>query len=259
MASASQPAPLSSLSEKRDRTDSAIGDKWLLWGIASYIIWAFLAVAIVTRVFQPAVSRDTFLGVLGSLGLISSIGFSYGVFRFIDRQNNHSGREEALLSDAIGASRSRASKDDMRIILPLNSAEQDLHQVIAKSHERSGFLWALLTALPYLGWIFLIAALVLLTQEANGHLRTEQPVLEDLDRTIKGLGSPGLSLSAQRQTPIHAGLFATVSILTLGVFTLFWISRLTQDLETHFSYHARLEENLLQGLLNTGSGSAGEN
>jgi hypothetical protein len=243
----------------RARTDWAISDKWLLWGIASYTVWALLAVAIVTRVFQPAVSLGTFVGVLGSLGLISSIGFSYVIFRVTDTQNNHSGREQALLSEAIGLSRSRAPKDDMRIILPLNSAEQDLLQVEAKSRERSGFLWALLTTLPYLGWIFLIVVLALLTEESTGHLRTEQPLLEDLDRTVKGLGSPGLSLSAQRQTPRNAGLFAIVSILTLGVFTLFWTFLLVQDQEDHFSYHAAFEKSLLQSLPNTGAGSVGVN
>ncbi len=243
----------------RAKTEFGISDKWLLWGIASYIFWAFLAVTTVTRVFHTAVSLDTFVGVLGSLGLISSIGFSYMVFRVIDGQNYHSGREQALLSEAIGVSRSRAPKDDMRIILPLNSAEQDLLQVVAKSRERSGFLWALLTTLPYLGWIFLIVVLVLLTEESTVHLRTEQPLLEDLDRTVKGLGSPGLSLSAQRQTPRNAGLFAIVSILTLGVFTLFWTFLLVQDQETHFSYHATFEKSLLQALPNAGSQSFGAN
>ena len=243
----------------RAKTERSITDKWLLWGIASYIIWAFLAVAIVTRVFRPAVSLDTFVGALGTLGLITSIGFSYVVFRVIDRQNNHSDREEALLSEAIGLTRSRAPQDDMRIILPLNSAEQDLLQIVAKSRERSGFLWALLTTLPYLGWIFLIVVLALLTEESTGHLRIEQPLLEDLDRTVKGLGSPGLSLSAQRQPPRNAGLFAIVSILTLGVFTLFWTFLLAHDQEAHFSYHAAFEKSLLQALPNAGAQSFGAN
>ncbi len=243
----------------RATTDRAVSDKWIVWGIASYIMWTFLAVAIITRAFQPAVSLDTFVGVVASLGLISSIGFSYGIFRVIDTQNNHSGREQALLSEAIGLSRSRAPKDDMRIMLPLNSAEQDLQQVIAKSRERSGFLWALLAALPYVGWIFLIVALVFLTQESTGHLRTEQPLLEDLDRTMRGLGSPGLSLLAQRQTARHAGLFGVVSILTLGLFTLFWMFLLVQDQEAHFSYHAVYEKSLLKALPNAGSQSFGVN
>ena len=241
----------------RAKAEQSIPGKWLWWGITSYIMWAFLAVAAFTRVIQPTVNLDTFVGVLGSLGLISSIGFSYVVFRVIDRQNSHSGREQALLSEAVNMSRSRAPKDDMRIVLPLNSAEQDLLQAVARSRERSGFLWVLLTTLPYLGWIFLIITLALLTEESSRHLRTEQPLLEDLDRTFKGLGSPGLALWAQRRPSRNTGLYAIVSILTLGLFSLFWTFLLIQDQEAHFSYHAAFETSLLQALRNAGSGLVG--
>ena len=198
-----------------------------------------------------------FVGVLGSLGLIPSIGFSYLVFRLVDGQNNHSGREQALLSEAINLSRSRAPRDDMRIVLPLNSAEQDLILAVSKSRERSGFLWALLTSIPYLGWIFVIVVLALLTEESTSHVRTEQPILEDLDRTLKGLGSPGLSFGAPRLMSRNVGLFVLTSVLTLGFFTLFWTFLLVHEQETHFSYHAPSEESLLQALSNLDVRSVG--
>jgi len=253
MASASQPTILSSLTEMRARTDVAISQGWLLWAVASYVLWTVLAVITLTGAFRSALSPDILLGVLGSLGLIASTGLSYLVFRLIDRQNKHSGREQALFSEAMTWTRSRVAKDDVKTLLPLSSAEQDFSNVMARTRERSAFLWALLTLVPYFGWVCLIIALALLTQESNVHRRTEQPLLEDLDRTLRALGSPGLPLGEQRRSFRTTAVYAIASVFTLGVFTLIWMHLMIRDYETHFSYHTAFEESILRAVLNPDS------
>src|SRR5437588_8875 len=76
-------------------------------------------------------------------------------------------------------------------LLALNSAEEGFYRLSRGEHERSAVLWALLASVPIVGWIFLFAALWFLSRDFAKHSRLEGPVLEDMDRTMKGAGSQG--------------------------------------------------------------------
>src|SRR5438270_406181 len=79
--------------------------------------------------------------------------------------------------------------------------------------------WLLLPLASYL----LLAALRCLSRDFAKHSRLEEPVLEDVDRTMKGAGSQGVSV---RSTPVgsHDVLGAAVAIASaielLSVFLL---------------------------------------
>ncbi len=237
---------LSTLVQLRNRTDVSLGSNWTLFAISSYALWALLAIVLFTRTLQPILSFNFVVGLFGTLGFVASAGLSYFVYSLINRHNKHTAREQELFLEALNRARSRTRQDDVRVLLPLSSAEGEFSKLVQKSHERSAVLWALLAFIPYAGWIFLVISLYLLSQDLNAHEHVEQSLLEDIDRMLGASGSSGLPPWTAFQYPRNSLGYAVASLLTLGLFSLFWLHEMVRQPQAHFGNHAIFEPSLLQ-------------
>jgi len=247
-----QEPSLSTLVQMRLRTDIEIPIAWLLLPLASYLLWAVFAVAWWSGGAGLGTSDLTLvISGLGTLGLAASAAGSYLVFRLVNRANEHSSRTRALLLSALSA------------------LEEGFNKLAGVERERSAVLWALLSLIPFVGWIFLAVAQLRLSRDLAKHSRLESLVFEDVDRTLRSIGMQGIPV---RYAPVrpHDTLGVIVVIcsvielfsafvlgaagalilvyLTIGAFSLFWIDLSIRDPTGHFHYHSQLEADILRVL-----------
>jgi hypothetical protein len=274
-----QEPSLSALVEMRTRTDVEIPTSWMLLPLASYLLWTVFAVAWWSVGAGLGTGELTILiSGLGILGFGASAAGSYVVFRLVDRANEHFGRTKALLLSALNSLEARVGASGPQALLPMNSADEGLYKLARGERERSAVLWALLSLIPFGGWIFLSLAQWRLSRDFAKHSRLESTVLEDVDRTLRTLGRQGIPV---RYTPVrpHDTLgFAVVIVsvielfsafvlglagalilvyLTIGAFSLFWIDLSIRDPTGHFYYHSQLEGEILRALPDSANTSPG--
>ena len=285
---ASQEPSLSVLVQMRTKTDAEIPIVLLLLPLASYLVWAVFAVAwwstgaseIVSNGISASIliNPTPFAAGLGVLGLAASAASSYVVFTLVNRGNEHSSRTRALLLGALGSLEARARTSGQQTLLPLNSAEEGFYNLVRGERERSAVLWALLSLIPFVGWAFLAVAQWRLSRDLAKHGRLEGLVFEDVDRTLRTVGTRGIPV---RYAPIrsHDALGITIVIvsiiellssfvlgfvgslvliyLTVGAFSLFWIDLSITDPTGHFHYHSQLEADMLRALPDAANSSSG--
>jgi hypothetical protein len=275
----SQEPSLSALVQMRVRTDVEIPTVWLLLPLASYLLWTVLAVVWWSAGGGLGTSDLTLvISGLGIVGLVASAAGSYVVFRLVNRGNEHSGRTRALLLNALNSLQARAGASGPQALLSLNSAEEGFNKLVGGESERSAVLWALLSLIPFVGWIFLAVSQWRLSRDLAKHGRLEGLVFEDVDRTLRSVGTQGIPVRSAPVRP-HDTLGVIVVIcsvvelfsafvlgvagalilvyLTIGAFSLFWIDLSIRDPTGHFLYHSELEGDILRVLPDGTNASAG--
>ncbi len=240
---------LETLLGSRRITDSYIRGVWIALPTANYAVWSIIAIVEFLAFFEAVGIPEQLtvpLALLGSVGLLASAASSYFVYILINRRNVHFARQEALLARALESIKSSTSQDDMKTLFPLDSAEHNFLQISQASGEKSAVLWALLTLLPYVGGVILLYVLGFLSEDFKKHEVGEDLVTQDLDRTLKAMGSEGMPLKARRSSLAHRNTLAILvaSILTLGLFELYWLYLAIKDPLPHFEYHQLFEDRL---------------
>ena len=254
----------------RSGTDLEIPTSWLLLPLVSYLVWAVVAISWWSGGSLLGGSDiSLFVGGLGILGLAASAGGSYITFTLVNRCNEHCNRTRGLYRRSISALETRASVSGQYALLSLSTAEDGLNKLIRAEKERSAVLWALLALIPLIGWVFLAVALWRLSHDFANHSHLEGPVVDDIDRTLRTIGSVGISVrpallsnrnslgiaviataAAELFTGIILGLNGALVLvfLTLGAISLFWIDLSIRDPIAHFSHHSQMETQLATAL-----------
>ena len=245
------------LLEARTRTDYDIPPKWAWGSVASYVIWTAIPIIVYLDRGRSGTQLAIPLGILGLAGFLSSTLSSYLVYRLVNRRNTHFAREEAFLWKTLDTVKSKTPQTDMRTLLPLSSAEQGLAQLSETGREHSAILWALLTLIPYIGWVAMIYVLAFLSNDIRKHELREDLVLEDLGRVLKTQGGQDLPMRQRRVPNRSIPLHVLLSIATLCVFLLVWLYQLVKDPQAHFEYHRSFEEVLPGFQLGTGQSVGG--
>src|SRR6266699_3729431 len=134
---------------------------------------------------------------------------------------------------------------ELRLRLPLNSAEHYFSALLQNTHERSAILWAMLVLILYLEWLFLIIDVYHLAEESNVHERMERLLLEDLDRILGATGSQRIPVETQYIPSRNSTRFLFASLFTIGIGSIFWLYEMISSPNRHFGYHSDFEPNLL--------------
>ncbi len=238
--------------EARNKTDHEIAPKWVWAAVASYITWAAVAVIGIINRGLPVTQLTVPIGLLGLAGLIFSAASSYLVYQLINRRNMHFAREEALLWKTLDQVRSKTPQSDMRTLLPLSFAEQNLFRLSVMGKERSAVLWGLLALIPYAGWLAIVYALAFLSHDLGKHEQMEDMVLEDMGRVMMAHSGPAFPTRLGRMPRQTVPLYLVFSIITLGIFPLVWLYLSVKNPQAHFEYHRSVEASLASSLASFG-------
>ena len=201
------------------------------------IIGIIAAVASYEASFEAGVTAGagTAIGV-AILGVI--INF-YVIYKWIKRRNEHFKRTHALWSSVVAALEA-AGIDEPEII----GIKDALNEAKYDEQEKSAGLWTILTIVP----LVIYYVYHFLNKDFVKHERREMRILNNLRDLLRKRGGyvevPVEPTIKDRST----FLYFILSIITFGIFQLYWVYTLTKDPNEHFRMHRVVEEKLLDSL-----------
>ena len=143
----------------------------------------------------------------------------------------------------------------------LNKADSFLERKEAPRPSSLFFLWLILSylgsfsqflsPLGVLSFASLIVGLVVLYYLTTDYYYHEQGEIAFLQRVTTALGKKGTALTATPSNPLHTrsfGLYIFLSIITLGIFCLYWAYVIFKDPNQHFDTH-QIWESELEGIV----------
>jgi len=166
-------------------------------------------------------------------------------YRLVKRRNHHFRRQILLFEDITATIRKATTKKGVDAEFELGSLDRTLREVKAEEteSEKSAVLWAVLTAFNGLAllyvWYFLM-------KDFYKHERREDAFWTEISKILDKVGIK-LELPA-RTDPLVERSFALYLILTLitaGLFGIYWLYVLLKDPNVHFRYHAKIEDQVL--------------
>jgi len=174
-----------------------------------------------------------------------------------NRRNNHFDRIKRLK-----ASLSELLEEKTEIEKgTLNKADSFLERKEAPRPNILFFAWLILSylgtfsnfsaPLGVLSFISLIVGLVVLYYLTTDYFYHEQGEIAFLQRVTTALGKKGTALTATPSNPLHTrsfGLYIFLSIITLGIFCLYWAYVIFKDPNQHFDTH-QVWESELEGIV----------
>ncbi len=170
-----------------------------------------------------------------------SILEAYIIYKLVDRENVHWRRITLLYENLLGFL--EALGVDHARLVALRSKVEELKM---RLNTRSAALWAILYVLF---GVVIFYILHFLSRDAYEHAILENSILEGVTNILSGYGvtvTPPL-----RFTKLHdrnTVLYIAASILTLGLFLIYWIYEANRDWNEHVAEHRVLERRLLEAL-----------
>jgi len=177
------------------------------------------------------------------LAIISFIVSIVLIYKLVDRRNTHFKRQMFLMEDMIKLIRKIAEQKKTDVETELSLCERTLREAKTEETEKNAVLWAILSAIIFIATWYVYYFLM---KDFYKHERREDGFWED---TSKILGKLGISFTPPRRVnPLPNRsfvLYLILSIITLGIFGIYWLYVLIKDPNEHFKYHASVDEELL--------------
>lgn len=246
----------------RAETDSMMSSAWILIYLLPFIM-ALLLVALVVAAFFYAVSTVTttpgqlptvqfmpnifaIIALVYGLVIVSFIGNIILIYRLVRRRNAHFKRQIFLFEDVVAAVKAIATRKGVDVEVGLASSDRTVREVKAEETEKNAVIWAILSVITgiaaYYVWYFLM-------KDFYKHERREDGFWEDMSKT---LDKCGVKFSVPRRTETlpdrSFALYFILTLVTLGLFGIYWIYVLLKDPNEHFRYHVQTEDQLLTTL-----------
>jgi hypothetical protein len=247
----------------RPETDSMMSAAWILayvlpivlvltWVVAFFV--AFIS-AIATFSTTPPGQPPSFslpfalFALIPLLYLIAIASIIINVmlmYRLIKRRNTHFKRQTFLFEDVLASIKTASAKKTADVEVSSASMDRTLREAKIEETEKSAVLWALLSVfVPFVSWY----VYYFLMKDFYRHERGEDGFWEDMSKTLDKLG---IKFSLPRRTePIPDRsffLYLIVTIITGGIFGIYWMYVLLKDPNNHFGHHIQVEEPLLSTL-----------
>lgn len=244
----------------RAETDSMMSAAWIVVYLLP-IIATFLVIALIVATMISAIST------IGTSGQVSTVQFAPAfaliallyiivivsffaniilVYRLARRRNDHFRRQGFLFEDLVAATRAIAARKGADVEIGLASCERAVREAKAEETEKNAVLWAILSVIT---GIALFYVWYYLMKDFYKHERREDGFWEDLSKT---LDKSGVKFSVLRRTqPLLERsfvLYFILTLVTLGLFGIYWVYVLLKDPNEHFRYHVQIEDQLLATL-----------
>jgi hypothetical protein len=240
-------------SEWRTQTDRQISVVWVLLPIIAALLGVVVAVVEVIAVARARSSSTTRMApAVGGFALTAGIEVLAGVlylyffYMLIRRRNQHFPRQQRFFSDLVMVLRVAASRRNVNVDAVLGSMENTVRQTQVEETEKSAVMWVILMLVPFINIIAELYVLYFLTSDFYKHERWEDGMLSDTERA---LGAMGVQFIFHRNDPIPSRsfvLYLVVTIITVGMFGLYWDYVLIKDPNNHFVSHAIYEPQIIQ-------------
>jgi len=237
----------------RDESDPIMSNAWLIVrllpffaviiGIASIFFGLLLFPKWGAEVVPIFVAWVILIPLLAIIGFIVSVILTY---KLVKRRNTHFKRQTFLTEDIVTAVKAIAGKKGVDVEVGLSSCERTVREAKAEETEKGAVLWAILSVIIFIADWYVNYFLM---KDFYKHERREDGFWEDLSKTLDKLG---ITFSVPRRTETTPNrsfvLYLILSIITLGLFGIYWLYVLLKDPNEHFKYHRQVEDQILSTL-----------
>ncbi len=195
----------------------------------------------------PEASSPMVMAGLAGLGyvllIVGSIILIYVAYKWIDRRNQHFERM-ALFFTTLSDLLTELNFKKASII------KSKVNEMKLKYEKKSAGLYAILLIIPYVSTILLWYIMHFLNSDFANHSRDEKLVFTDL---YEELGEAGITLTKRPEEFVlvpkrNTILYIVLTIITLGLFQLYWLYVTTKDPNEHFISHKVFEAEIIKGL-----------
>jgi len=205
----------------------AIGVMFLVvgwWVGAAFVVWAGVIIALV----------------------VATVLFALLNYRLINRQNQHMRREEVLRGTLIEYIKSHSHEKNLTQLLSSQISTMESIQYDAKSRERetSAVLFAILIVIPVVGWIFLLYVLYVLTEFPYQHDRRWHAYTQQAQSAASHLGMTVILPSWKTLPDRSYIIYLVLTLLTGGLFLIYWYYVLIKDMNNHFNAQWQFEDQI---------------
>ena len=165
----------------------------------------------------------------------------YVLYKWIDRRNRHFARTHKLYRNVVGLLESLGVSDP-----ELVSIRNTVQEMEAEEQPRNPILWIILILLVD---IVVFYVYHFLNKDFHRHERREMLIYDNLARILekRNIPAPRLRNTVPDRSTV---IYLVLTLLTLGVFGLYWVYTLAKDPNEHFMEHRRVEPELLRALEN---------
>jgi len=175
----------------------------------------------------------------------------YVVYKLVERRNEHFRRTHLLYENLLNLLKAKEGSSPEVV-----SLESTLQEMRHGENEKNAGLYAVLAlflgflnyVIPALNWVVWFYVAHFLNKDFRKHEVRESRVMDLTSSILKkyGVETP---MKFERKFPNRSTiLYIVLSIVTLGIFTLYWMYTLANDPNNHFKQHRALEAKLLSAL-----------
>jgi len=165
----------------------------------------------------------------------------YVMHRWLDARNKHFTRSIEFFKLVSEYVDNKAPEDAKEYVKEFKGSVDTLASW--RRGEIGSIAWAILAAIFTLG----VYLLTLLTIEYYTHRRLEMETVNKLNNLFEKLNiskAEWLERFGEREVL----LYALITILTLGLFQIYWFYAVTKDQNEHFDIHIKFEEDVIRSL-----------
>jgi len=235
----------------RSETDKRLSPAWAFIPVIFFAIIASLVVGVLLLEWERGWEWEwgwgwpIFIAVIVLIGIMGGFLLLYLVYMLIKRRNEHFKRHQLLEDDIVRVLKSSAGKKRAKIEDKLSSIEQSSREAKLNEKEQPAFLWSILSF-----FIFFVGLYVgyFLMRDIYRHERREDFFLEDLEKTAGPIVALELPRRFHSIPDRNIVLYLALTILTMGLFGIYWLYTLITDANTHFDHQVTWEDKLLSSL-----------
>lgn len=230
----------------RLESDTIMSSTWLLIyliPVISIVLMVLVAIA------SPFIGAGVILALWSILIFVSLLSFIVSIvltYKLVKRRNTHFQRQIFLFEDILSILKEIMSKKEASAEAEITTLERTLRETKVEETEKGAVLWAILSAIIFIASWYVYYFLM---KDFYKHERREDMFFEDVSRI---LGKAGITFSVPRRAkPIPNRsfiLYLILTIITAGIFGIYWLYILLIDPNEHFKYHIELEDELLKSL-----------
>jgi len=177
------------------------------------------------------------------IGIVTfGIGFIIALYFLIKRRTEHFKRQRKLEMGIIELLRSRGIDE-----VTLRQLQTIHEEAKAEEKERNPVLWTILSLIPFVG----LYTLYFLTVDSGKHAARQRRFMTIASAALSkiGISLPGETYHIPQRS---FALYFILTIVTLGIFGIYWEYILFKDFNDHFEDHRIWEEALSTALASLG-------
>jgi hypothetical protein len=230
---------------RRGQTDEMIPVWWVFLPILAILL--SVGISLAGAFFNTAAGGFVTIGV----SLIAAIVVLILIYKLLKRHNLHMAREANLRRGIIDFFKFKAEEKSAgsQVSQYTQAMEAIDREGLGSEKPQDAMLWTILCIIPIINYVAYILIAYWLTNFSPGHDRRFFAFAQNTQYAGNQIGMQNLLPPMWRPVPDRSFLlYIVLTIITLGLFAIYWAYVLIKDLNDHFSNEWEFEDALIREL-----------